>query len=672
MPYVAYQNGATAKMNVQMYNFTTKSWSPGGTSIAVSKAQAQYCQIAFDRVHNTPYVAFEDGFKPYHADKLMVEYFNGTNWVVPGLGNVANPVADTAGITTDTVNWVSLAIDKKGNVYVAYEDFSDGGNIGMVSFDSATSTWTTDTVNRNKYLGGPVTYLSAGVDSADNVYAAYEDGSYYGYSGLSIAYWSGTKNNWDLVGNSYKLSQAISAGVADYISLSVTNHGVPFVAYRDKSDGDHALAFQWSTSPKQWVAMQSTGVSNLNPGTWNGLASYVSIATQPGTNDPYISYTDENTGGNATVMMYSGSTWSSVGAPGSLSVGKVKFTNMGFDAAGDPICMFTDYGSATKYSISCMKYSGGAWAAVGTPSTLSGADAYYVDMTIVKDTIYAAFETSSYLGSVIKCAVNGTTWTNACPVNIDADSASYESIAIDNNGIPYVAFSDNGANQNGITIVKLTPTGWALVGTRNISGGKAVNTSLKINPLTNMPVVAYSSYGAGTEANVEEWNGSTWVFVGAPGFSTDWTSSMSLAVDNNGAYYVSYDDWGNEVTNQGQYDVTVEKYDTKVDTAWRVLPLGGGSCSQNGASYEQCTVDANGNLYVAYCSYSAFVQELNCPAGVNEISNNNAAANVYPDPNNGSFTVALQNASEKSSISVFNVLGENVYTAKLTADKTTD
>jgi len=668
IPYVAYQNVATAKMNVQMYNALSGQWVPVGTSVAVSKGQAQYCQIAFDRVHNVPYVAYEDGFKPNHADHLMVQYFNGTNWVVPGVATVA---ADTAGITTDTVNYVSLTMDKKGNAIVAYEDFSSGKNIGIMMFDSATSTWSADTNNRTKYLGGPVNYVSAGVDSADNVYVAYQDMSYYGYDGLSIVEYTASKNSVDFVG-SYKVSQSISASDANFISLAVSNHGVPMLAYEDKGVGDHAQAFQWSSTLKQWTSMSTTGISNMNPGTWNGMAGYTAIATSPTTNDPYIAYRDANTSNKATVMMYSSGAWASVGAPGSLSLGSVKFTTLGFDAAGEPICMFTDDGAVTKYSISCMKYTSGAWAAVGTNSaTLSGGNCYYPAMTIVNDTVYAAYELGDYHMSVMKCAVSGSTWTNVGPADVNGDSASYQSIAVDKNGNVYVAFSDNAANQNGISVMEYTSTGWNYVGTRNFSGGKSVYPSIKINPLTNMPVVAYSSYGAGTEANVEEWNGSAWVFVGAPGFSTDWTSYMSLAVDNNGAYYVSYDDWGNEVSNQGQYNVTVEKFDTKVDTAWRVLPLGGGSCSQNGASSEQCTLDASGNLYVVYASYSAFVQELNCPTGINEINgNNNNQVSVFPNPNHGSFTVAVTNAPKKSYITVFDVLGQNIYQTKLTSDKT--
>ncbi len=667
IPYVAYENVATSKMNVQMYNALTKSWVPVGASVAVSKGQAQYCQIAFDRVHNVPYVAYEDGFKPNHADHLMVQYFNGTNWVVPGVATVP---ADSVGITTDTVNWVSLTMDKKGNAIVAYEDFSSGKNLGIMMFDSATSTWSADTNNRTKYLGGPVNYVSAGVDSADNVYVAYQDLSYYGYDGLSMVEYNNSKNSVDFVG-SYKVSQAVSAGDANFISLAVDNHGVPMLAYEDKGVGDHAQAFQWSSSAKQWLYMSTTGISNMNPGTANGLAQYTSISVSPTTSNPYIAYHDANTGGKATVMMYNGSTWSTVGTPG-ISLGTAKFTNMGFDAAGDPICLFTDGGATTKYSISCMKYTTGAWSAIGTnAAAVSGGTCYYASMAIWKDTIYTAFELADYHMSVMKCAVGGSTWTNVGPADVNGDSASYENIAVDKNGNVYVAFSDNASNQNGISVMEYTSTGWQWVGTRNFSGGKSVYPSIKINPLTNMPVVAYSSYGAGNEANVQEWNGSAWVYVGAAGFSTDWTSYMSLAIDPKGAYYVSYDDWGNEVHNQGQYDVTVEKFDTKVDTAWKVLPLGGGSCSQNGASYEQCTLDANGNLYVAYSSYSAFVQELNCPLGINEINgNSNAHVSVFPNPNHGSFTVAVTNAPEKSYISVFDVLGQNIYQTKLTSDKT--
>jgi hypothetical protein len=653
VPYVAYEDLGTTKVDVLMFNGS--AWVPVG-GLGVSKGQAQYVQIAMDRVHNIPYLAYEDG---KHSDKLMVEYYKAGAWTA---------AADTAGLTTDTVNWVSMTTDKSGNVYVAYEDFSDAKNIGMMTWNG--TSWTTDTTQRNKYLGGPVNYVSIGADASGNVYAAYEDLSYYGYSGLSIAEYSG--GAWDFVGKSYKVSQSISAKVANFVSLAVDGTGIPYLAYEDKGVGNHAMAFMYNSTNKAWQLMATQGLSNGSGSGHNGLAAYTSIATSPiGSLNPYIAYSDVNNSSKATVMTYSSGAWSVVGTPG-ISLGTAKFTNMGVDAAGEPICLFADGGATPKYSVSAMKYSGSAWAALGTNAlAISGANAYYVSMAIANDTVYSAFEMANYHMRVIKCGVNGTLWDTVGGGDVNGDSAAYESVAVDKSGNVYVAFQDNGSNQLGISVMEYIAGSWKYLGARNISGGQAVYPSIQIDPATNMPVVAYSSYGAGTEANVVKWNGTTWVWVGAPGFSNDWTSYMSLTINQtSGVYYVAYSDWGNEVKNQGQEDCTVEKFDPKTDTAWVFYPVGG-SVSQDGATYESSTVDANGNVYVAYASYGAFVKELTCDEGINEIGGNkNVQASVYPNPSHGSFTVALQNAPAKSYVNVYNVLGENIYQAKLTSDKT--
>ncbi len=656
IPYVAYQNLGTSKLDVLKYNVITQSWVYVGAA-GVSKGQAQYISLAFDKVHNVPYVAFEDG---KHADKLMVYSFTAGVWA---------PAADTAGLTTDTVNFISITTDKNGNPYVAYEDFSNASSLGVMMFNTTSQTWSA-VGSIGSTFGGPVNYTSIGVDASSNVYVAFQDLSSFGFSGLTIGEYNGTK--WEYAGGSYKISQSISAKNALYVSLVIDNTGTPIVSYEDKGVGNHTEAFMYNSAATQWQLMGTTGLSNINPGTWNGLSSYNSIATQPGTNTPYVTYRDGNTGGKATVMSYTGSTWAPVGTPGGVSTSGVRFTNIGFDKAGDPICVFADKGASPTYGVVAKVYTAGAWSNIGTNSaTISGTNTYYVSMAVANDTVYSAFELGNYHMSVMKCAVTGSTWTNVGPADVNGDSAAYESVAVDKNGVVYVAFQDNAVYLNGISVMKYAAGTWQYVGARNFTNGKAVYPSIQIDPLNNMPVVAYSSYGSGTEANVERFDGTTWNFVGLPGFSNDWSSYMSLTIDSKGAYYVAYSDWGNEVKNQGQENCTVEKYDTKVDTAWNVLPLGGGSCSQNGATYEACTVDANGSVYVTYSSYGAFVKELDCPLSINEINGNrNIQASVYPNPSHGSFTVALQNAPENSHVTVFNVLGENIYTAKLTSDKT--
>jgi len=123
IPYVAYEDLSSIKLDVLMYDPIGKAWLPVGGSLGISPGQAQFESIGFDRVHNTPYVAFEDGS---NGDKLMVYSFNGTSWSTVGGASYIT------GITTDTVNWISMTIDKNGVPYVAYEDFSGAKNLGMI------------------------------------------------------------------------------------------------------------------------------------------------------------------------------------------------------------------------------------------------------------------------------------------------------------------------------------------------------------------------------------------------------------------------------------------------------------------------------------------------------------------------------------------------------------
>ncbi|HTB06827.1 MAG TPA: T9SS type A sorting domain-containing protein [Bacteroidia bacterium] len=671
VPYVAYEDLVKSlKLDVMMYNGTT--WVPVGGSLGISGGQVQYVSLAFDTVNNIPYVAYEDGSD---SDRLMVLSYNGTSWATVGGATYAK------GISLDTVNFVSLAVDANGHPFVGFEDFSKTyayQRLNVMMFNG--TTWVADSSNSGANLGAPITYPSIGVDASDNVYAAYTDGSYYGYGGLSMAEFKA--GSWNYV-KSYKVSQDISSKASLYVGLALDNTGTPVVAYEDKGVGDHAEAFKWNSTNSVWNLLGSLGLSNGSNAAsgHNGLASYTSIAISPA-GVPYIAYVDGNNSTKATVMNYTSGSWNVVGTAG-LSVKTAKFTNMGFDKAGEPVVMFSDDGAAPKYSITALKYNGTSWTAIGTNSnTLSGTYAYDVSMAVsANDSVYACFENSNYHMSVMACPSTGSTWNFVGASDVTGDSASSQSIAIDKNGVPYIAFQDDAAHSLALSVMKYSGGSWQYVGSRAITGtgaaAEAAEISIQIDPTNNMPVVAYSAYNTSTNENCVRFNGTTWTPVGNPnGFSNDWTAATSLSINNAGTYFVTYSDWGNEVLPtkgyQGQQNVTVEEFNPAFDTAWRSLPPFG-AASFNGSDYEASAINpATGALYVAYTSYGAFVKELDCPTGINEIkgSDYNGKASVYPNPSRGSFTIELQNASPKSRVAIYNVLGENVYESNLTSDKT--
>jgi len=54
--------------------------------------------------------------------------------------------------------------------------------------------------------------------------------------------------------------------------------------------------------------------------------------------------------------------------------------------------------------------------------------------------------------------------------------------------------------------------------------------------------------------------------------------------------------------------------------------------------------------------------------GVNEVKENEAGVNVYPNPNIGSFTLELTNINENYKVEIYNMLGEKVYQSTTNSD----
>ncbi len=198
--YVAFEDGNNSKVTVMKLD--GGSWSIVGETGFSTGWMTNVVALAVEG--NTPYVAYRD----YGADyKASVMKFNGTNWELMG----------TEGFSERTHDAYQCLAVYGGTPYVA--SWNADANAGVYQFDS--NAW--------KILGTP-NVSDDQVSSQSIVFS--KNGTLF----LTFSDWGNSKkvkvvkydeNNWSSLG------EYASQGEATYISIAVSDKGIPYVAYRD-------------------------------------------------------------------------------------------------------------------------------------------------------------------------------------------------------------------------------------------------------------------------------------------------------------------------------------------------------------------------------------------------------------------------------------------------------
>ncbi len=90
------------------------------------------------------------------------------------------------------------------------------------------------------------------------------------------------------------------------------------------------------------------------------------------------------------------------------------------------------------------------------------------------------------------------------------------------------------------------PPGWKTVGIQGFSAGEIGKVTLRF--YSGTPYVSFQDYANGYAATVMYYNGTSWVNLGSPGFTSSAAYEPSFAIDSGGTPYIAYYDDSNKAS----------------------------------------------------------------------------------------------------------------------------
>ena len=258
---------------------------------------------------------------------------------------------------------------------------------------------------------------------------------------------------------------------------------------------------------------------------------------------------------------------------------------------------YIGFAGGQKGAAHVMKFDGSSWVDVGAPNFSTGQ---ILGMSLAFDeneTPYVAYSDATNCYKITVMKFDGSSWIVVGASGFSQGVGSFATLTFDNNGIPYVAFRDQGAcvysswpNGFRASVMKFDGSNWVYVGAPGFStlGGSADGASYTYICFdnNNTPYISYNDNASGFNATVQKFDGTNWLYVGVPGFAA-WnaTTSRSLTFDNSGTPFIVCSIAGK---------AAVMKFD---GSSW--LQVGPG-VSSGYSSVTSLAFDSMDSLYVAF------------------------------------------------------------------------
>lgn len=256
------------------------------------------------------------------------------------------------------------------------------------------------------------------------------------------------------------------------------------------------------------------------------------------------------------------------------------------------------YDNATKKG-SVMKYNGSKWVYVGTPNFTTG-DAEYISIALDNNGVpYVSYQDKPYGYQATVKKFDGTNWVTVGSPGFSAGLGRiyYATIKFSSNNVPHVMYTEYVSGQSWITVRKFNGTNWVPLDADRFLKASAYYQSFTIDN-NDIPYIITREYD--NKATVMKYSGTKWDTVGKRAFSSGGVYNMSITTDINGTPYVSYT--ATDLLNR----VVVQKFD---GTNWQVV--GNPGFTNGNIEYTTVLVDRAGVPYVSYDDNGAYVRKYN-------------------------------------------------------------
>jgi hypothetical protein len=407
------------------------------------------------------------------------------------------------------------------------------------------------------------------------------------------------------------------------------------------------------------ILLKAQGWSHLGSGTnaLNANNSIESIAIDPSGN-VYAAGDFTNSNGKYYVAKWNGTNWNELGTGNNALNGSSFINSVAIDPSGNVYAAgsFLDQNSYAYVA----KWNGTNWTQLGTGKNALNATSVGTVLVDKSGNIYAG---CFYLDSTVENCVmqwNGTNWNQVgrSTNSLNVSNGGIKSMALDNSGNIYIGGFHYVTKWDGIS--------WTILQTATSTLNTDNNSINAIAVDNNGNVYAAGSfYDSYERYYVSKWNGQTWNELGTGVFILNANSPITaVAVDNSGNVYAG----GQFTTGYGSnYYRYVAHWN---GSSWSNLGSVAEITSYFNTLIDVVKTDPLGNVYAAGLVYDSTGHQCvlkytaaSTTTGIATSLNKNADIKIYPNPSTG--MINIPDLSENVQMSIFNILGETVYSQQV-------